>query len=337
MSKEAKTTKKKKHKWVFYFKTTLLVGLLLLIATTYLFIQWRNDTFNVYFYLDEQTLVATYENIPMKNIEPPILDEQEGYTFYGWRDKESQRIFDFNNLIRKEMTFNAVFVDDTYFENHLDLSESRLYKDAQTLNGEDLKTFLKSTYTLQTNRESDIYYIHQYNTYENQIYLLFQDDFLIDDQTSDDLLVSVPMFQDHHLKGFTQAEKQNIQHDRYQRFIDLNIENNHLQLPFGKGEGFFEPDDTFKGMVARIVLYMWLFYDAIDLNETIMNFNNEKHLIALETVLDWHFSYPPNDFEIERNKHTLIALERDNPFVSHPDFVKFIFKDAMIYLGIEGL
>ena len=26
MSKEAKTTKKKKHKWVFYFKTTLLVG-----------------------------------------------------------------------------------------------------------------------------------------------------------------------------------------------------------------------------------------------------------------------------------------------------------------------
>ena len=75
----------------------------------------------------------------------------------------------------------------------------------------------------------------------------------------------------------------------------------------------------------------------LDLNETIMNFNNEKHLIALETVLDWHFSYPPNDFEIERNKHTLIALERDNPFVSHPDFVKFIFKDAMIYLGIEGL
>ena len=85
--------------------------------------------------------------------------------------------------------------------------------------------------------------------------------------------------------------------------------------------GYFEPMDSVKGDVARIVLYMWTTYFA-ERNHSITNVASSVSL-----MVEWHKLDPVDDIEMNRNNVVFASKQNNrNPFVDHPEWVDKIFK-----------
>ena len=110
-------------------------------------------------------------------------------------------------------------------------------------------------------------------------------------------------------------------------------------------EGFY-PGDEHKGDVARILFYMDIMYDELNLtNDITMLENNPDTNYTLEgayagildLLLQWHKEDPVDEFELHRNEfiYSGIALDPDgkeinpqgnrNPFIDHPELVDMIW------------
>ncbi len=84
--------------------------------------------------------------------------------------------------------------------------------------------------------------------------------------------------------------------------------------------GSYEPRDEVKGDIARILFYMTIMYDYLDL----VNSTNPSlyQMSMLNTLLKWHLQDPVDSFEQHRNDVIYSYQNNRNPFIDHPEFVK---------------
>ena len=82
---------------------------------------------------------------------------------------------------------------------------------------------------------------------------------------------------------------------------------------------------SFKGDVARSVLYMTVRYNGLEVVDGYPNQDPDGFLGDLATILDWHRNDPPDDFEMNRNNIVYNWQFNRNPFIDYPDLVEYIW------------
>jgi endonuclease I/type IX secretion system substrate protein len=82
---------------------------------------------------------------------------------------------------------------------------------------------------------------------------------------------------------------------------------------------------SFKGDVARSVLYMAVRYNGIEVVNGYPSSSPVGQLGDLATLLDWHRNDPPDDFEMNRNNVIYTWQINRNPFIDQPDLVEYIW------------
>ena len=80
---------------------------------------------------------------------------------------------------------------------------------------------------------------------------------------------------------------------------------------------------SFKGDVARSVLYMEIRYNGLEVVDGFPDVTGQ--LGDLATILDWHRNDPPDDFEMNRNNIVQEWQFNRNPFIDQPDLVEHIW------------
>ena len=96
---------------------------------------------------------------------------------------------------------------------------------------------------------------------------------------------------------------------------------------YGEYDG---PDGTlgsFRGDVARSVLYMEIRYNALAIVNGFPDIDGQ--LGDLATLLEWHRNDPPDDFEMNRNNVIYNWQRNRNPFIDQPDLVEYIWGDQV--------
>lgn len=87
----------------------------------------------------------------------------------------------------------------------------------------------------------------------------------------------------------------------------------------------FEPLDSVKGDVARIIMYMWVTYTGYKSYNAL---NILSVFESYDTLLSWHTSDRPDVLEGNRNNYTESSKQKNrNPFVDHPELAWKIFGD----------
>lgn len=85
----------------------------------------------------------------------------------------------------------------------------------------------------------------------------------------------------------------------------------------------FEPIDSVKGDVARIVMYLWTTY-----NNTTKPLNILDVFKNYDTLISWHTQDKPDVLEGNRNDYSQTSRQQNrNPFVDHPELAWRIFGD----------
>ena len=80
---------------------------------------------------------------------------------------------------------------------------------------------------------------------------------------------------------------------------------------------------SFKGDVARSVLYMEIRYNGLEVVNGYPSTTGQ--LGDLATLLDWHRNDPPDDFEMNRNNVVYNWQKNRNPFIDQPLLVEYIW------------
>ncbi|WP_304142114.1 endonuclease [Mesoflavibacter zeaxanthinifaciens] len=80
---------------------------------------------------------------------------------------------------------------------------------------------------------------------------------------------------------------------------------------------------SFKGDVARSVLYMQIRYNGLSVVNGYPSTTGQMGDLA--TILDWHRNDPPDDFEMNRNNVVYNWQFNRNPFIDQPDLVEYIW------------
>ena len=80
---------------------------------------------------------------------------------------------------------------------------------------------------------------------------------------------------------------------------------------------------SFKGDVARSVLYMQIRYNGLSVVNGYPSVTGQMGDLA--TILDWHRNDPPDDFEMNRNNIVYNWQFNRNPFIDQPDLVEYIW------------
>jgi len=92
---------------------------------------------------------------------------------------------------------------------------------------------------------------------------------------------------------------------------------------YGQYNGPVATLGSFKGDVARSVLYMQIRYNGLDVVNGFPSTTGQ--LGDLTTLLDWHRNDPPDDFEMNRNNIVYNWQKNRNPFIDQPDLVEYIW------------
>lgn len=98
-------------------------------------------------------------------------------------------------------------------------------------------------------------------------------------------------------------------------------------MPYGYNSGsVFEPLDSVKGDVARIIMYVWTtYYDYYDDTGLLIT----KTFTNYDTLLEWHMLDKPDVSEGYRNDYSQTSKQKNrNPFVDHPEYAWKIFGDS---------
>ncbi len=102
----------------------------------------------------------------------------------------------------------------------------------------------------------------------------------------------------------------------------------------------WEPPNSVKGDIARILFYMVVRYDPgfdhennsfdLELVDYTTPNNNDPIFGKLSSLIQWHFDDPVDDFEINRNEIVFGFQQNRNPFIDHPNLVNFLWGE---YVG----
>ena len=88
----------------------------------------------------------------------------------------------------------------------------------------------------------------------------------------------------------------------------------------------FEPIDSVKGDVARILMYVWTAYNDYYHDTGLVV---TKAIESYDTLLKWHTMDAPDALEASRNNFSENSIQRNrNPFVDHPEYAWQIFGDS---------
>lgn len=82
---------------------------------------------------------------------------------------------------------------------------------------------------------------------------------------------------------------------------------------------------SFRGDVARSVLYIAVRYNGLEVVNGFPATTGNGELGDLATLLDWHRNDPPDDYELNRNNIVYTWQFNRNPFIDLPNLVEFIF------------
>ena len=134
---------------------------------------------------------------------------------------------------------------------------------------------------------------------------------------------------------------------------DANSERGNLDFKAGgeparkcskcrKGADTWEPPDSAKGAVARMMLYMAVRYEGGDSSRVgdleLVNRGTEigeSRFGHLDELLDWHCRFPPDEREIRRNVVVHSWQGNRNPFVDRPEFAEAIWGGECQRDGVE--
>lgn len=93
------------------------------------------------------------------------------------------------------------------------------------------------------------------------------------------------------------------------------------------GNGYFEPLDSVKGDVARIIMYLWTTYYGYKAYNPL---NILSVFDSYDTLLSWHTLDKPDALEGNRNDYSESSDQKNrNPFVDHPELAWKIFGDEV--------
>ena len=93
------------------------------------------------------------------------------------------------------------------------------------------------------------------------------------------------------------------------------------------GNGYFEPLDSVKGDVARIIMYLWTTYKDY---KNYSDLNILSVFQSYDTLLSWHTLDKPDILEGHRNDYSESSRQQNrNPFVDHPELAWKIFGDEV--------
>jgi hypothetical protein len=84
---------------------------------------------------------------------------------------------------------------------------------------------------------------------------------------------------------------------------------------------------SFRGDVARSVLYMEIRYNGLEIVNGFPDIDGQ--LGDLATLLEWHRNDPPDDFEMNRNNVIYKWQRNRNPFIDQPDLIEYIWGDKV--------
>lgn len=82
---------------------------------------------------------------------------------------------------------------------------------------------------------------------------------------------------------------------------------------------------SFKGDVARAVLFMAVRYNDLDVVSGDPDNSTVGQLGDLDTLLEWHRNDPPDDFEMNRNNIVYTWQKNRNPFIDRPILVEHLW------------
>lgn len=129
------------------------------------------------------------------------------------------------------------------------------------------------------------------------------------------------------------------------RPTDVSVNSSRSNLDFDNGgtehseadgnyydSDSWEPRDSVKGDVARMLFYMAVRYEGdsgepdLELNNLVNNGSNPYHG-KLSVLLQWHKEDPVDDFERERNEIIYTDYQHNrNPFIDHPEWASAIWE-----------
>ncbi len=102
-------------------------------------------------------------------------------------------------------------------------------------------------------------------------------------------------------------------------------------------QGFY-PGDEHIGDVARILFYMIVMYDYLELTDDLNALLDESdhytmdgaRMGILADLIEWHKLDPVDDFERQRNDVIYEAQGNRNPFIDHPEYVHLIWENKTV-------
>ena len=105
------------------------------------------------------------------------------------------------------------------------------------------------------------------------------------------------------------------------------------------GSGAFEPQDSAKGEIARIIFYVGMHYGPdSSYNLTIVDktgLSSGTQIGKLSTLLKWNNLYPVTAAEIRRNEAVQKIQGNRNPFIDHPEAADLIWSTTMLNCNQE--
>jgi endonuclease I len=145
---------------------------------------------------------------------------------------------------------------------------------------------------------------------------------------------SAPYYSDWHFLFLTEQDHANGVRSNYPLGdVTGTVSSSFLLCKQGQGTTssgigtVFEPRQGDKGDAARGLLYMVLMYDqnGSDGNWNIKWLNQTKGIPQdYATLVNWSNQDPPDKWEIERNNYIVSYTKNRNPFVDHPEYLKYV-------------
>lgn len=98
-----------------------------------------------------------------------------------------------------------------------------------------------------------------------------------------------------------------------------------------KNSTAFEPQDSAKGQVARILFYVAMHYGpdssyGLEIVDQV-GLGSGKKIGKLSTLLKWNLEFPVDEIEQRRNEAVADVQGNRNPFIDHPEFACKIWGD----------
>ncbi|MCR3905946.1 MAG: endonuclease [Tenericutes bacterium] len=271
-----------------------------------------------------------YES-PITSITDPV---KEGYDFIGWTlINNGVTLFDFGTPIAEDTILYAKWLanDEYTYEGY--------YEGADGLTGSELTTFLRNIVTSgligvdygearyildetdqDPNNSSRLILVYlgtsvsgtwDFGTTWNREHVWPQS---LLGSSADNATVN-PASDLHNLKPANPNENSS----RSNKYFDNATTSSS-----------YEPRDEVKGDIARILFFMVVRYDYLNL---VNGVPGVYQMGKLDTLLQWHIEDPVDAFEQNRNDVIYSYQNNRNPFIDHPEFVEKIWGPITLSSG----